>query len=61
VITITGISDHVRLEWPITITGMRTADSGESPWHTVPNIIGFFTGVYALVRGWDNIITELRS
>jgi hypothetical protein len=38
-----------------------TADSGESPWHTVPNIIGFFTGVYALVRGWDNIITELRS
>jgi DNA invertase Pin-like site-specific DNA recombinase len=24
VITITGISDHLRLEWPITITGMRT-------------------------------------
>jgi hypothetical protein len=23
VITITGISDHLRLEWPITITGMR--------------------------------------
>jgi hypothetical protein len=38
-----------------------TADSGKSAWHTVPNIIGFFTGVYALVRGWDNIITELRS
>jgi hypothetical protein len=38
-----------------------TADGDESAWHTVPNIIGFFTGVYALVRGWDNIITELRS
>src|ERR1700730_14364405 len=24
VITITGISDHLRLEWPITITGMRS-------------------------------------
>jgi exodeoxyribonuclease V alpha subunit len=24
VITITGISDHLRPEWPITITGMRT-------------------------------------
>jgi hypothetical protein len=23
VITITGISDHLRPEWPITITGMR--------------------------------------
>jgi len=23
VITITGIGDHLRLEWPITITGMR--------------------------------------
>src|SRR5207302_10292878 len=25
VITITGIGDHLRLEWPITIAGMRTA------------------------------------
>ena len=24
VITITGIGDHFRLEWPITITGMRS-------------------------------------
>jgi hypothetical protein len=24
VITITGIGDHLRLEWPITITGMRS-------------------------------------
>jgi hypothetical protein len=27
VITITGISDHLRLEWPITITGMRTQEA----------------------------------
>jgi hypothetical protein len=26
----------------------------------IPNIVGFFTGVYALVRGWDNI-TGLQS
>jgi hypothetical protein len=25
VITITGIGDHLRPEWPITITGMRTS------------------------------------
>ena len=30
VITITGISDHLRLEWPITITGMRSLDFGKS-------------------------------
>jgi hypothetical protein len=29
VITITGIGDHLRLEWPITITGMRTAVIGD--------------------------------
>jgi len=28
VITITGISDHLRLEWPITITGMRMQEKG---------------------------------
>src|ERR1700686_4707380 len=27
VITITGIGDHLRPEWPITITGMRTRSS----------------------------------
>jgi hypothetical protein len=26
VITITGIGDHLRPEWPITITGMRNFD-----------------------------------
>ena len=29
-ITITGISDHLRLEWPITITGMRTREAAVS-------------------------------
>jgi hypothetical protein len=29
VITITGISDHLRLEWVITITGMRNAGTGQ--------------------------------
>jgi hypothetical protein len=28
VITITGIGDHLRPEWPITITGMRTCGGG---------------------------------
>jgi hypothetical protein len=27
VITITGIGDHLRPEWPITITGMRSLTS----------------------------------
>jgi hypothetical protein len=27
VITITGIGDHLRPEWPITITGIRTMGS----------------------------------
>jgi hypothetical protein len=30
VITITGISDHLRLEWPITITGMRSELYGDN-------------------------------
>jgi hypothetical protein len=30
VITITGIGDHLRPEWPITITGMRRAVAGRS-------------------------------
>jgi hypothetical protein len=29
VITITGIGDHLRPEWPITITGMRSGDLGQ--------------------------------
>ena len=41
---------------------LLTADDTPRPvWLAVPNIVGFFTGVYALVRGLDNIITELRS
>jgi hypothetical protein len=32
VITITGIGDHLRLEWPITITGMRTQVSETEAW-----------------------------
>jgi hypothetical protein len=30
VITITGIGDHLRPEWPITITGMRTLTGGSA-------------------------------
>jgi hypothetical protein len=33
VITITGISDHLRLEWPITITGMRSRGIAGSRHH----------------------------
>jgi hypothetical protein len=29
VITITGIGDHLRPEWPITITGMRNQRPGD--------------------------------
>jgi hypothetical protein len=52
VITITGIGDHLRPEWPITITGMRTlAESfpagrhaGEKyqPRNTRPTTLGAF-------------------
>jgi hypothetical protein len=30
-------------------------------WRAFPNVVGFFSGAYAIVRGLDNIITELRS
>ena len=41
---------------------LLSADDMPRPeWLAVPNIVGFFTGVYAIVRGLDNIITELRS
>jgi hypothetical protein len=41
---------------PIYLTEDGTASSD---WQLT--MIGVVTGVYALVRGWDNIITELRS
>src|SRR5262249_29679544 len=34
VITITGIGDHLRPEWPITITGMRTRPAPDRPSHS---------------------------
>jgi DMSO/TMAO reductase YedYZ heme-binding membrane subunit len=37
------------------------ADDLGTTWPTVPNIVSLFTGIYAMVRGLDNIITELRS
>jgi uncharacterized membrane protein len=40
---------------------LLTADSGQSAWFTAPYIVSLLTGIYALVRGLDNIITELRS
>ena len=41
---------------PIYLTVDGTASS---EW--LLTMIGVVTGVYALVRGWDDIITELRS
>ena len=42
-------------------TLLAADDTPRPEWLAVPNIVGFFTGVYAIVRGWDNIITQLRS
>jgi hypothetical protein len=42
VITITGIGDHLRLEWPITITGMRRPEAGDR----------------LFVSGWDSFLAE---
>jgi|HubBroStandDraft_2_1064218.scaffolds.fasta_scaffold1115321_1 uncharacterized membrane protein HdeD (DUF308 family) len=44
-----------------TATLLAADDMPGLGWLVVSNTVGFFTGVYAIVRGLDNIITELRS
>ena len=38
VITITGIGDHLRPEWPITITGIRTSSFGQGTMRKILNV-----------------------